>query len=173
MDEKDQTQKRDSWDKLQIVFQFVGVFIIGAILTWQGNSIQHSIRTKELNLRYVEMAINILMSAPTEENASLRQWAIDMLDNYSELKFKQQARLELRKVSIAHPLDTAIYGRARGDVARVQDRLNIAESILERQPSRELKNIEKLRKVEMREKQKMLETIKMYEEELDSIKRRR
>lgn len=50
----------------------------------------------ELNQKYIEIAVGILNSKPTPETEPLRDWAIDIIDKYSELKLSKDAKKLLK-----------------------------------------------------------------------------
>ena len=50
----------------------------------------------ELNQKYIEIAVGILNSKPTPETIPLRDWAIDIIDKYSEIKLSKEAKKLLK-----------------------------------------------------------------------------
>jgi len=48
----------------------------------------------------IELSIDILTIKPSKEADPLREWAIDILDRYSEVPISEEAKNELKKRSI-------------------------------------------------------------------------
>ena len=48
----------------------------------------------------IEVAVKILMSEPTKEPNHLREWAIEILDKYSEIPLPEEVKLELKTTPI-------------------------------------------------------------------------
>lgn len=51
----------------------------------------------ELNQKYIEIAVGILNGKPTPETIPLRDWAIDIIDKYSEIKLSKEAKKLLKE----------------------------------------------------------------------------
>lgn len=51
----------------------------------------------ELNQKYIEIAVGILNGKPTPEAIPLRNWAIDIIDKYSEIKLSKEAKKLLKE----------------------------------------------------------------------------
>jgi hypothetical protein len=51
----------------------------------------------ELNQKYIEIAVSILNVKPTPEATPLRDWAIDIIDKYSEIKLSKEAKKLLKE----------------------------------------------------------------------------
>jgi hypothetical protein len=88
-----QNQKKDWLDQLKIIAEIVA--IIAAI--WFGQIISSSIKNRELSLKYVQVAVGILSSEPSEDTKHLRSWAADIINEYSDIKLNEEAKEELRK----------------------------------------------------------------------------
>jgi hypothetical protein len=71
------------------IFATIALPIILAIFTAQQN-------TAANNLKYVEVAINVLQSKPTEAQAGLREWAISVLDKHAAVPLTEKAKVSLR-----------------------------------------------------------------------------
>jgi hypothetical protein len=88
-----QKQKKDWLDQLKIIAEIVA--IIAAI--WFGQIISSSIKNRELSLKYVQMAAGILSTEPSEDTKYLRNWAVDIINEYSDIKLNEATKEELRK----------------------------------------------------------------------------
>ena len=52
-------------------------------------------KDKELDAKYVEMSVKILMEMPNKNNIDIRDWAVKMLDHYSKIKFSSEVKKQL------------------------------------------------------------------------------
>ena len=57
-------------------------------------------KESENRVKYLELAIGILRSPPSEDTENLRVWAIDVMDKYSEVSINQKMKQELAKKRI-------------------------------------------------------------------------
>jgi hypothetical protein len=85
---------KDGWDKLEIFSKFLGALLVpilvGVVGFYTNNVIKDKDRSqkdKEISQRYIEIAVGILSAKPTSENQSLRDWSIQTINKYSEIKF--------------------------------------------------------------------------------------
>lgn len=99
----DRAGQKDFWDILKIVAVAVSAVAIPVILAVVGNSLNVSLKDKDVRLRTVELAIGILREDPknaNRETKALRLWAMDVIDNYSGVHLSSDARNELQKEPI-------------------------------------------------------------------------
>jgi hypothetical protein len=92
-------EKKDFWDKLKIS-AFVAIPVLVAFF---GSLTNTAIKDKDVGARMVEIAVGILKEDPKKENKetpSLRQWAIDIIKEYSEVELSAEVEKELRKTSL-------------------------------------------------------------------------
>ena len=91
----------DYWvNKLEILAKIA----IPVVLVFLGHQLESSYRAKEeqfkqvgLNQKYIEIAVGILNTKPTSETMPLRDWAIDTIDKYSEIKLSKDAKALLKQ----------------------------------------------------------------------------
>ncbi|RLC53305.1 MAG: hypothetical protein DRH89_10730 [Candidatus Cloacimonadota bacterium] len=88
--------KKDNWDKIKIVFTILTPIAI----IFSGYFINVTLQENEIKVKYVEIAVRILSSKPTEETSALRNWAIDLLNENSNVKLDSLAIDELLKTPI-------------------------------------------------------------------------
>jgi hypothetical protein len=88
------------WEKVKIKAQVFSWVAIPLIIALSGYFIQTAIKEREIRIRYVELAINILRE-PREtsknENDALRSWAIEVLSRYSPIELNEDIKRELTK----------------------------------------------------------------------------
>lgn len=104
-------EKKDFWDKLKIG-GFVAIPIVIAIIGLFANS---SLKSKDIEVRMIELAVGILKEDPKADDSSetspMRKWAIDVINGYSKVKLPNKVKEELEKnpfpetVSWAWPSD--------------------------------------------------------------------
>jgi hypothetical protein len=106
---------KDLWDKIQVTAIAVSAAALPLVIAVFGNSYNASIKEKEIRLKTVEIAINVLSQDPKVNTSipQLREWAITVVDNYSGVPLTALAREELLK----NPLPSK-------EVARVVDLLS-------------------------------------------------
>ncbi len=79
-----------------------GVAIIGVIVgALISGHYAYKINDRTIESKYVELAINILSQKPDDEQKPLRKWAVNVVNEYSEVKFSEEVKKNLiEKVSL-------------------------------------------------------------------------
>lgn len=54
-----------------------------------------AIKEREIQGKFVELAVGILSEPPTEENKNIRNWSIDVINEYSGVSFDKETRSDL------------------------------------------------------------------------------
>ncbi len=85
----------DSWEKLKTLSTVLSVVVIPVALGIIGNQYTKSMKEREIQHKFVEMAINILNEKPTADNRNLRDWATKVIDKYSGVPMTEEARKDL------------------------------------------------------------------------------
>jgi len=90
---------KDLWDKIQVVAVAMSAVALPLVIAAIGNSYSASTKEKEIRLKTVEIAINVLSQDPRTNMAlpQLREWAINVVDKYSGVPLTAAAREELLK----------------------------------------------------------------------------
>ena len=102
MNEKTKLSDR-SW--YQLVNLFVPILLPIAVVYF-GSQLSKSIKQKEIDQKYLELAISILKTPQKDhENTIIRQWALNVFDSCSPVKLSPFARIELLK----SPLNKGIW----------------------------------------------------------------
>lgn len=76
---------------------------------WISTAIQES----QNRVKYIELAINVLQTPPSSDTPNLRVWAIEVMDNYSEVPLSDELKRELRTKRIPVS-DTPSLGESLG-----------------------------------------------------------
>jgi hypothetical protein len=101
---------KDSWDKADIVIKIFATLLVPLLLAFAGiyfdNAMKEKERlqkNKEISLKYIEIAVGILNAKPTNDNQSLRDWAIKTINKYSETKLSLGAIKVLKENPLPKP----------------------------------------------------------------------
>jgi hypothetical protein len=84
------------WRKFEITGKVLGWTLIPVLIAFVGHSYTDVIRAKEMELRYVELAVDILKQKPAKDSAELRSWAIKIVDKFAPLPLSEKAKEELK-----------------------------------------------------------------------------
>ena len=89
-----------------VTLSAAGVALLGTL----ANAIYtYTARSRELDIRLIEIGIAILRTDPKEEQTNgAREWAVDIIEQYSGRKFKQEARDQLLQHQLGW-VDTGYY----------------------------------------------------------------
>ena len=83
------------FEKTRIVSNLAATILIPLAIALVGNWYTSAIKQKELSAKYVELAIKILNKEPSEGSEEIRQWAIKIINTYSEVKIPEQLKIQL------------------------------------------------------------------------------
>lgn len=90
-----------SWvDLLKLLTTIIASVAIPIVLLIVGKGIEGSIKTKELETKYVEISVGILTEPPSPETQNLRKWAIANINKYAEIPLPKEAQKELKTESL-------------------------------------------------------------------------
>jgi hypothetical protein len=93
-------QMRDGWDKFQIWSQF-GINVVALIvIAVAGMVVDSTLKSREVNVKYVGMAVDILRAKPDPSQKNLRSWAINVINAYSKIPLPLEAQEELKTNSL-------------------------------------------------------------------------
>lgn len=82
----------DNWEKIKISSGAIAAILIPIIIVYVGNSYSTAIKEREVQGKFVELAVDILKSKPEEKTEKIRSWSVDIIDKYSGITMKQDAR---------------------------------------------------------------------------------
>jgi hypothetical protein len=85
-------KKKDCWDKAQIITNCFAVVVLGFI----GGCIDSTLKRRDSNVKMIEVAVGVLRSKPDETSGELRNWAMDVINQYSEVKITERLREVLK-----------------------------------------------------------------------------
>jgi len=81
---------------LRLLVKTIATIAIPIVLLYVGNNIENSLRSKELEAKYVELSVSILTMEPNGDTDNLRSWAIDSINLYAEVKLSEPIKRELK-----------------------------------------------------------------------------
>jgi hypothetical protein len=84
------------WEKAKAASTIVAALAIPIVIAYLGNSLSQAQKQEELAVRYVELAIGILRSEPTNDTRALRTWAVTVLGHYSQVPLSPEVQDELK-----------------------------------------------------------------------------
>lgn len=91
----DEQRLSPPWEKAKALSAIVATAVILMAIAWSGNWYGQLQKDKELQLKYIELSIQILSASPSPTNQAVRKWAVDTINKYAEVKIDPQAENEL------------------------------------------------------------------------------
>src|SRR5258707_13529752 len=91
--------QKDNWDKADTLSKWisaVAAVVIPIVIGVATSRIQKSISDQSVAKDYVGIATTILERPKGEQETNLRQWAVDLLNQYSTIKLSPQQHEELK-----------------------------------------------------------------------------
>ena len=67
----------------QLIIDAVGTIALPAVIFFVSKQATDALKNREINTKYVELAINILTGDSIEEDPNLERWARNVLEQYS------------------------------------------------------------------------------------------
>lgn len=91
------TSQKDPWDKLQVIAIVLASLFVPLAVAFVGHTYTSAMKESENRLKYVELAVSILRAEPAPENAALRDWAVEVINNQSVVPLSAQAQAQLKQ----------------------------------------------------------------------------
>ena len=155
---------RDAWEKARILTTIFSALLIPVVIAIVGNWYTSALSKRELDVRYVEIAISILSSEPKKETKMIRHWAVDVINTHSSVKMSEEAKREVLDNVIQ--IQESLLNRMEEDRQKQRELQELTNKIEE---LRELinKSDDILQKEKLREKLRELEN--KLEDLIDSV----
>ena len=96
----DTSTKKDRWDKASILVTSLSMTAIPIVLGLAGHWVSASSSRQETNFKYVELAVGILQTDPVKTPKETREWAIKVLEKYSEVAVPAKTRTWLMSAAL-------------------------------------------------------------------------
>lgn len=91
-------KKKFSWETLKVLASLLMPLAIASVGHWYTSALKE----REIQTEYIELAISILREEPSESNLNVREWAVDIINEYSPVEVNKATRDEL--MGSHHPL---------------------------------------------------------------------
>lgn len=101
------------WQKAQVIAVVAASLAVPVVLAIIGNAYATAQKEAERNVRYVELAVEILRAPPRKQGHQMRDWAIQVLDRFSPVSLPPPAKESLATTQLQVATDsTAIENLA-------------------------------------------------------------
>jgi len=92
--------RKDGWDMFSIIANPIILALVPIVLAFYGSSINKTLKEKEIGVKYIEIATELLSEKPSSDSKALRDWAIDVIQTYSLVPFSKEAIAELERTAL-------------------------------------------------------------------------
>ena len=111
---------KDCWDKVEIIIKAISSIVLPVVIGISSCTISSSIKDKELGQKYVGIAVDILNSDPVEQKMPLREWAIGLVNDFSDRKLSKEGSEILRTGTLSRSTVVALQGvGGRGELGSI------------------------------------------------------
>jgi len=108
----------ENWEKAKTISSVVSVVVIPVVLLWVGDSFSRALKEREIQGKFVELAVEILREQPDKQAHGLREWATQVLNTYSGVPLSLETQKQLIEST---PLPTASNSyEGRKDLGNVE-----------------------------------------------------
>lgn len=73
------------WERVKIISTLIASILVPIVIALIGYWYSNAMKERELQIRYLELATNILSQQPQKEQIYIRQWAVQIIKYYSEI----------------------------------------------------------------------------------------
>lgn len=102
---RSQETEADRWEQAKTISTIVATVVIPLTIAFSSNWFAQVQKDKELQMKYISLSIQILSSPPSQSDSAVRQWAINIINKYSEVKMGEKAEVELQLQQLIRQLD--------------------------------------------------------------------
>lgn len=92
------------WEKLKVLSTVAATVLIPLVIAIVSQSYTAAIKSNEIGVKYVELALSILRAPPDPQTENLRAWAVSVIDHHSEVPISGPAQGELQKQDLSNVL---------------------------------------------------------------------
>lgn len=83
------------WTAVSAVSGLIAAVVIPLAVAFVGNQFTVALKEREIQGRFVELALTILKESPSPENEAMRAWALKVVDAYSGVPMTEEVRNDL------------------------------------------------------------------------------
>ncbi len=109
----------DTWEKAKTFSSIAAALVLPIVLLIVGNQFSGAIKERELQGKFVELAVNILRGDPSEETRNLREWATQIINQYSGVPLSAQTKEDLIEKTPLLPSRISLY-EGRQDLGNIE-----------------------------------------------------
>ena len=84
--------REQAWERAKSAATILSAIAIPVVVAIVGNSFSSAMKEREVQGKFVELAVQILREEPTKQDAGLRSWATTILNDYSGVPFSADTR---------------------------------------------------------------------------------
>jgi len=84
-----------TWEKIRIILPSISAILISVMGVWVGNNYTRAIKEREIQGKFVEIAVDILREPPQKEKWDLRTWATEIINRYSGVQLSESTKTDL------------------------------------------------------------------------------
>jgi len=141
-----QSPKKGPWEKFELVGRVSGILLIPLVLAILGFFFNMSLKKSDVDLRMVEVAVEVLGTDPdpkqSAEDQAMRNWAVDVINHHGEIDIPEDVkstRLPIERKAIER-LEAAYAGmeNAHARVLALSESLDDIQATLKGIPSPKL-----------------------------------
>ena len=85
----------DLWERAKTVSGLIAAVVLPVVVLVVGNLYTSAVKERELEGKFVELAVSILRETPDKQAANLRDWATQVITLYSRVPLSPETRREL------------------------------------------------------------------------------
>lgn len=85
----------DIWEKAKTISSIASAIVIPLVLLWVGNGYTTALKERELQGKFVELAVQILREDPDKQEDGLRDWATQVITKFSGVEFSAETKKAL------------------------------------------------------------------------------
>lgn len=85
----------DRWDRAKTLSTLFATVFLPLVLAWIANTYSSALKEREIQGKFVELAVSILREEPTKQATGLREWATEVLNKYSGVPFNAETKKAL------------------------------------------------------------------------------
>ena len=109
------------WERVETPAKVVSMVALPVVVAIGGWFIQKSVMQQSVSKDYVALAISIIERPPADTDSSLKDWAVDLLDSYTPLKFPSDLVARLKTGSLDLSSIGALSNQSSGGLAISSD----------------------------------------------------
>jgi len=90
----------NGWEKSKIIGGLLATVLIPLAVAFIGQAYAQAIKDREIRAKYVEIAIDILRTPPSDDRYDVRAWAADVIVSYSGVKLTDEQKETLIRSNV-------------------------------------------------------------------------